>query len=326
MPRALIALLIIALIGIAAVGGVFFHVKSKVEKPGPHDVAMRVQIKPGSSLNAIAAKLQAEGIIVNSTQFRLWARLTEQHTKLRAGEFEIPAKASIVDVLDVLERGETVVRKLTLAEGLTVTEMLIQIQDAEGLSGFVANIPDDGMMLPETYHYSWGDNREDLVTRMVDGMTALISAQWLKRPDNFILETPEQLLTLASIVEKETGIGSERPMVAAVFLNRLKKKMRLQSDPTVVFAITNGSGALGRAITRTDLKIDSPYNTYKVKGLPPGPIANPGRDSVLAVMKPADTDALYFVADGTGGHVFAKTLKQHNRNVAKWRKIKRGLK
>ncbi|MBL4692598.1 MAG: endolytic transglycosylase MltG, partial [Magnetovibrio sp.] len=277
-------------------------------------------------LKTIAARLQADGVIHNAMQFRLWARLTGQHTKLRAGEFEIPARASIVEVLQILENGQTVVHKLTLVEGLTVTEMLIKIQDAKGLVGTVTNIPDDGMMLPETYYYSWGDSREGLVTRMVNAMSDVITKQWFARPTDFILQTPEELLTLASIVEKETGLASERPKVARVFLNRLNKGMRLQSDPTVVFAITNGSGALGRALTRLDLKIDSTYNTYKIKGLPPGPIANPGRDSILAVMNPADTDALYFVADGTGGHVFAKTLKQHNRNVAKWRRFKRKTK
>jgi UPF0755 protein len=326
MSYALKALTILALIGVFAIGGSFFYVKDKAERPGPHVAATRVIVTPGSSLKSISSTLETAGVISNSLQFRLWARLTEQHTKLRAGEFEIPPRASIADVLNVLERGETVVRKLTLAEGLTVTEMLIIIQDAEGLVGHVSNIPDDGMMLPETYYYSWGDRREDLVTRMVKGMEDLVSRQWLTRPDDFILETPEQMLTLASIVEKETGIAAERPKVAAVFLNRLKKGMRLQSDPTVVFALTNGSGALGRALTKTDLKTDSPYNTYVVKGLPPGPIANPGRDSILAVMNPADTDAVYFVADGSGGHVFAKTLKQHNRNVAQWRKFMRGQK
>jgi len=323
MPSALKVFLILVLIGIMVVVGSFLHVTSKAEQPGPHKTDMRIQISPGSGLKTIAAKLQADGIISNALYFSLWARLTGQHTKLRAGEFEIQARASIIDVLDILERGDPVVRKLTLAEGLTVAEMLILVQDAEGLRGQVSNIPDDGMMLPETYYYSWGDRREDLVTRTVDSMSALVTAQWLKRPNDFILETPEQLLTLASIVEKETGLASERPKVAAVFLNRLKKGMRLQSDPTVVFAITNGSGALGRALTRKDLKIKSDYNTYRVKGLPPGPIANPGRDSILAVINPADTKALYFVADGTGGHVFAKTLKQHNRNVAKWRKLRR---
>jgi len=326
MPNALKVLLLIAVIGIVVVGIGFFQVKSKAEQAGPHDTALRTQIKAGSGLKTIAARLQADGVIHNAMQFRLWARLTGQHTKLRAGEFEIPARASIVEVLQILENGQTVVHKLTLVEGLTVTEMLIKIQDAKGLVGTVTNIPDDGMMLPETYYYSWGDSREGLVTRMVNAMSDVITKQWFARPTDFILQTPEELLTLASIVEKETGLASERPKVARVFLNRLNKGMRLQSDPTVVFAITNGSGALGRALTRLDLKIDSTYNTYKIKGLPPGPIANPGRDSILAVMNPADTDALYFVADGTGGHVFAKTLKQHNRNVAKWRRFKRKTK
>lgn len=326
MSRALKILTVLVLIGVMAVVAAFYNLKFKAEQAGPHRVNTRVLITAGSGLKSIAAVLQARGVINNATQFGLWARLTGQHTKLQAGEFEIPAGASINDVLTVLERGETVVHKLTLAEGLTVTEMLVMIQDVKGLTGRVTNIPDDGMMLPETYHYSWGDDREELVSRMVKAMSDLIVQQWQMRPKGFILKTPEQLLTLASIVEKETGIASERPQVAAVFLNRLKKGMRLQSDPTVVYAVTNGSGALGRALTRQDLKTDSDYNTYQVRGLPPGPIANPGRDSIMAVINPSDTQALYFVADGTGGHVFAKTLKQHNRNVRKWRRFKRNQK
>lgn len=322
MRSTLKALVFLALIGLLIGGGGFLYVQAKVQEPGRHNLDVRVLIEPGSGVSAIAAQLQDEGLVSNGLLVRLWARFSGQHTRLRAGEFEVPARASIIDVLDLLESGKTFVRKLTLPEGLTVTQSLIIIQDAEGLTGGVIAIPDDGQMLPETYHYAWGDKRADLVARMTADMAALVRIQWAARPDGFILKTQQDLVTLASIVEKETAIASERPQVAAVFLNRLRKGMRLQSDPTVVYALTNGSGALGRALTRADLKTDSAYNTYRVKGLPPAPIANPGRDSLLAVMNSADTDALYFVADGSGGHVFARTLKEHNRNVAKWRTFK----
>lgn len=326
MSTALKTIFSIALIGILTVGGGFFYIKSQAERDGPHANAALTHIKSGSGLKTIASKLLSDGLIRNALQFRLWARLTGQHTKLRAGEFQIPAKASVKKVLNILESGETVVHKVTLAEGLTVMEMLVHIQDTQGLVGTVTQIPAEGNMLPETYHYSMGDSRQSVVTRMVEAMDELLRIQWQNRPEGFVLATPTDLLTLASIVEKETGMAQERPKVAGVFLNRLKKGMRLQSDPTVVFAITNGSGALGRALSRKDLKIKDAYNTYYVRGLPPGPIANPGRDSILAVLNPAETEALYFVADGKGGHVFANTLKQHNRNVAKWRKFKRAHK
>ena len=323
MKRVLALLFGLALIGLVAGGGGFFIVKGKATQLGPHVSDVRVRIEPGQGMTSIARQLKAEDVIHDDTIFRIWARFTGQHTKLRAGEFDIPAHANTQDVLNILQSGKTVVHKITLAEGITVAEALELIDNADGLSGYVSSIPEDGMLLPETYYYSWGDTRDDLVRRMSDAMSDLVREQWDGRPDNFILNSPMELVVLASIVEKETGLAHERPMVAGVFLNRLRKGMRLQSDPTVVYALTHGQGALGRALTRKDLKTDSPYNTYQIKGLPPKPIANPGRDAILAVMNPAETDALYFVADGTGGHVFARTLEEHNRNVAAWRRFKR---
>ena len=323
MKHVLAFLFSAALIGLIVAGGGFFYVKSQAMQPGPHDADTRVVIEPGSGVTTIADNLVREGVVSNALVFRLWARARDQHRRLRAGEFAVPAQASIDEVLKQLVSGKTVVRKLTLPEGLTVTEALILIQDAEGLKGPITAIPDEGWLLPETYHYSWGDERVDMVLNMSVAMEDAVSAAWAKRPKDFILKSPLKLLTLASIVEKETAVAEERPMIAAVFLNRLNKGMRLQSDPTVVYALTEGSGPLGRALTRDDLKTDSPYNTYQVKGLPPGPIALAGLASLASVVNPATTDALYFVADGAGGHVFAKTLKEHNRNVANWRKLKR---
>ncbi|MFC1672913.1 endolytic transglycosylase MltG [Pseudomonadota bacterium] len=323
MKRALTLVTLIALIGLIAGGGGFFYVKGGATRPGPHHMDVRLRIIQGQGMNSIANQLRAERVITDPLIFRLWARYTNQHTRLRAGEFNVPARASMAEILSLLERGKTVVHKMTLAEGVTVAEALAMIEAIPALEGHISAIPADGQLLPETYHYSWGDDRNALVKRMTGAMKELVREQWNARPDGFILQSPNDLVTLASIVEKETGVAHERPKVAAVFFNRLRKGMRLQSDPTVVYALTNGSGPLGRALTREDLKIESPYNTYRIKGLPPAPIANPGRDAILAVMNPADTDALYFVADGSGGHVFARTLKEHNRNVAKWRKLKR---
>ena len=323
MKHVLAFLFSAALIGLVAVGGGFFYVKSQAQLAGPHDVDTRVVIQPGQGVNAIADALTRAGVVSDPLVFRLWARASNKHRRLRAGEFEIPAHATMNDVLAVLEKGKTVVRKLTLPEGITMTEAMILVQDAEGLEGPLTAIPDEGWLLPETYHYSWGDERVDMVLNMAVAMEDAVRDVWAERPKDFVLKTPLELLTLASIVEKETAIPAERPMIAGVFLNRLRKGMRLQSDPTVVYALTAGSGPLGRALTRDDLKIDSLYNTYAIKGLPPGPIALAGLAALKAVVNPAQTDALYFVADGSGGHVFAKTLKQHNRNVAKWRKFKR---
>jgi len=325
MKRTLTALVFVALIGLIAGGGGFFFVKRAALAPGLNDEAVRVLIEPGLGVSAIAKRLQGAGVLREPVMFRIWARYTGAHTRLRAGEFELPVRASIQTALKILESGKTVVRKVTLPEGLSTTEALILVQDAEGLSGSITDIPEEGWLLPETYHYSWGDSRNAVIGRMADKMGETLSTLWDHRPDDYILSSPKEVLILASIVEKETGVAVERPKIAGVFLNRLKKGMRLQSDPTVVYALTDGGGALGRALTRDDLKIDSPYNTYRIKGLPPGPIANPGRASLEAVIHPAKTDALYFVADGSGGHVFAKTLKAHNRNVLKWRKIKREM-
>lgn len=326
MKRVLWTLIFITLVGLLAGGGGFFYVRVKAEAPGLNTQPVRVLIAPGLGVSAIAGHLKSSGVTPDPLIFRIWARYTQAHTKLRAGEYDLPARASVIQVLNILKSGKTVVHKLTLAEGLSVTEALMVVQDADGLQGDITDIPDEGWLLPETYHYSWGDSRNALIGRMADDMGDVLSGLWAQRAKGFILKSAKDVLILASIVEKETGVAAERAKIAAVFLNRLKRGMRLQSDPTVVYALTDGSGALGRALIRDDLKIDSPYNTYRIKGLPPAPIANPGRAAIAAVIHPAQTKALYFVADGTGGHVFANSLKAHNKNVRRWRKIKRARK
>ncbi len=254
--------------------------------------------------------------------FRLGARIQKVDSSLRAGEYAFPAAISAGDVVAMLSAGKTVVRRVTVPEGLTSAEVLALVAETPGLTGEVGTPPAEGTLLPETYHFSFGDTRADLIARMREAMTAELDTLWAARDAGLPLETPEEAVVLASIVEKETAVAAERRRVAAVFVNRLRKGMLLQSDPTTIYAVTGGAGPLDRPLTRKDLAIDSPYNTYVSPGLPPGPIANPGRASLAAALNPVDSNEYYFVADGTGGHAFARTLEEHERNVARWRKIR----
>ncbi len=295
----------------------------RIERPGPLRAETTVVIPRGAGLDAIAGQLAEAGIIEQAWLFGLVVRLEGRGRGLRAGEYLIPAGLSMREAIALLESGRTVVRRVTVPEGLTSLQLVELLHRTEGLEGSVAATPPEGSLLPETYHFSLMDSRQDLVARMAEARDTLIAELWAQRSDGLPIATPEEAVILASIVEKETGVPEERPLVAGVFVNRLRKGMRLQSDPTVIYGLSNGSGSLGRELTRQDLATANPYNTYMIDGLPPGPIANPGRASLQAVLQPAATEFLYFVADGNGGHAFAKTLAQHNRNVAQWRKIKR---
>ena len=242
---------------------------------------------------------------------------------MRAGEYRFPAGISTDGAIALLASGETVKRRITIAEGLTTGEILGLIGAEEALTGALPAGLGEGSLLPETYYFSYGDARAALVRRIRESMTATLAALWDKRAPGTVLASPEEALVLASIIERETGVASERARISAVFHNRLRQGMRLQSDPTVVYALTLGRAPLDRPLARTDLRIESPYNTYRTHGLPPTPIANPGRASIEAALHPAETDELYFVADGTGGHAFARTFAEHLRNVARWRRIER---
>ena len=310
---------------LAVIAGVLAWGYSQFNQPGPLRAVKTVIIPRGAGVDQIAQKLNQSGIIASPLVFRIVVRLKRIDKDLRAGEFAFSAKMSPREVVEHLRSGKTVVRRLTIPEGLTTVEIVTQINRVEGLLGNIINIGPvaEGTLLPETYHFSYGDDRKSIIQRMRKDMQQVRTEIWPKRMPGLPFQTWQEAVILASIVEKETAIAEERAKVAGVFINRLKKKMPLQSDPTVVYALTKGVGILGRALTRTDLVFESPYNTYRRKGLPLGPICNPGRAALDAVLHPTQTDALYFVADGKGGHAFARTLKEHNRNVARWRRWKK---
>jgi len=318
-----IALAVLALI-VGLVAGACWWGWDRYTRPGPLAADTILIIPKGSGLAAIARRLEEAGVIGQPLVFRLGVRGDRLARALRAGEYRFPAHISMRAAARLLASGNTIRRRLTVAEGLTTAEVLTLVRRADGLEGRIpATGIGEGSLLPETYFYGWGDSRSDLVQRMREAMAVTLARLWRNRAPDIAIASPREAVILASIIEKETGVNSERARVSAVFHNRLKRGMRLQSDPTVAYALTAGAGLLGRALTRADLAVPSPYNTYENAGLPPGPIANPGLASIEAALNPAKTEELYFVADGTGGHVFARTLAQHNRNVARWRRLQR---
>jgi len=286
-----------------------------------------IEIKSGSSVHSIADKLYQEGVIKNHLAFMIKARIKNRTKNLKAGEYDFTAGENINQVIEKLQSGKVHSYDITFPEGLTSIEMIEIINNNEILSGdAITEIPAEGSLLPETYHYTRGESKSAIIKRMQDAMTQTIDKLWEERQDGLPIKTKEEALTLASIIEKETAVPEERARVAGVFINRLNKKIALQTDPTVIYAVTLGKKKMDRELTIKDLKTSSPYNTYMVRGLPPTPIANPGASSIKAALNPEFNDYIYFVADGTGGHVFASTLAEHNSNVAKWRKIKRAKK
>lgn len=308
------------LIGLVALVAAFLVVQGWGGS-GPAPKTLMVQVAEGSSLAAAARELEQAGAIRSAGRFRLLARVFGSGEPIKAGEYRIPAHTSPSDILKMLQGGKVLQRLVVVPEGYPSVLVHDALAKADGLTGSVP-VPAEGSVLPDSYAFQRGDTRASVVARMQKAMRDYLAAAWSKRKPGIPVTTPEQAIILASIVEKETGKAAERRMVAAVYANRLKRGMPLQADPTVIYPITRGR-PLGRRIRRSELRAKNGYNTYAEAGLPAGPIANPGRASIDAVLDPAQSNALYFVADGTGGHVFADTLDQHNANVRKWYAIRR---
>lgn len=308
---------VLSILAVTAVAGLVFL-------PGPHQETARVILPSGASSRTIAAKLDAADTLRSRFLFRLYVRLSGQSANLKAGEYDIPAAANMPKILQVITGDEVVLHPITFAEGLTSMQIVKQLNQADMLSGS-PTVPAEGTLLPETYNVPRGMSRASLLAKMKADQKRVIDALWPQRQKELPIKSKQEAIILASIVERETGVAAERPLVAAVFVNRLKKRMRLQSDPTIIYGLVGGQGKLGRPIRRSEIRRKTAYNTYRINGLPPTPIANPGREALAAVLNPADSKVLYFVADGTGGHVFAETLAEHNRNVRRWRQIEKQL-
>ncbi len=327
MRRVVVRVVLILAAVITILAGAIIWFSAAFNRPGPLAASVTVIIPRGAGVEEIADLLHRDRVVANPFVFSIGVRLGGGEKFLRAGEYAFEAAISPRGVMVVLLGGKTVVRRLTVAEGLTTDQALALLAATEGLEGQITSRPGEGELMPDTYHYSYGDNRNRLVGRMRRAMTLSLDEAWAGRAANLPLDSPRQALILASIVEKETALAEERALVAAVFINRLKRGMRLQSDPTVAYGLAleagRADGGLPRPLSRADLAKPTPFNTYLIAGLPPAPIANPGRASLGAVTRPAMSDVLYFVADGSGGHAFARTLAEHNRNVAKWRRLKR---
>ncbi len=313
------------IIAVAAIFGLVWG-QQHLREPGPLTADKVLYITPGAEVADIIAELDHEGVIDSPLALNLALLIEGSRSKVKAGEYLFKQRASLREVIDTLVSGKQVLHAITVPEGLTSQQIVERLLESDVLLGDVKDIPKEGSILPETYKVARGTSRSDLIKKMQDDQKRVVDQIWARRAADLPLRSPYELVVLASIVEKETGRADERSRVAGVFINRLVKRMRLQSDPTIVYGLVGGKGTLGRGISRAELEKPTPYNTYTNDGLPQGPIANPGRAALDAVANPSRTQDLYFVADGTGGHVFAETLEQHARNVQKWRQIEKDAK
>ncbi|MGR4001203.1 MAG: endolytic transglycosylase MltG [Alphaproteobacteria bacterium] len=316
--------LTIAILVVVAIGGAVWKARDDLNQlwnePGPSVRESVVLIESGIGLNDIATRLAHAGVLRQPEIFSIVVRLDGRAQQIRAGEYEIPPGVSMAELLQILLSGQTIQHRFVVPEGLTsnaVRRLLLAQRDLEGDLPYP--LSEEGTLLPETYFYQRGDTRRDIAERMRASMEAALAELWAQRADNLPLESPYEALILASIIERETGRDNERALVASVFINRLRNNARMQSDPTVIYALGRHDDPRSQPLTRDDLKVDHPYNTYKIRGLPPGPIANPGRASLAAALNPAETDLFYFVADGEGGHRFSSNLADHNENVRRLR-------
>jgi UPF0755 protein len=304
-----------------AAGYVFYVGKQRFEAPGPLQQDLVVNVPRGSGLRDISDLLARDGVIDQPWVFIGGVLLLKAREGLKAGEYQFKAHESASDVVTAMSKGEVLIHQVTIPEGLTSEQIVARLMDNDVLTGNIDDVPAEGSMLPDTYSFTRGETREQLIQHMQRAQQRLVQEIWAARAPDLPLKTPEQLVILASLIEKETGKPDERTRIAAVFINRLKKNMRLQSDPTIIYGLVGGKGSLGRPIMKSEIDEPTPYNTYQIDGLPPGPITNPGRASLEAAANPARTRDLYFVADGTGGHVFAETYEQHEKNVVRLRQL-----
>lgn len=318
MKKLLVPIVFAILIaGVVEWGLAAFKAPGPVAKSGAETV---VVIKSGAGVRGATEALTAAGVVQYPQLFEIGVRLSGKASAIKAGEYAIPSHASMRAILDILVTGKSIPHKVTIAEGLTSQMAYDIVKNDRTLSGDAGPVPPEGSLLPETYLFQRGETRRALFAKMHQAQTKLVDALWAKRAPDLPIKTKEEAIVLASIVEKETGIAAERAHIASVFMNRLRIGMRLQSDPTIIYGITKGY-PIGRRINRSEIEAPTPFNTYVIAGLPPQPICNPGKGSIAAVLNPADSKDLYFVADGSGGHVFATNAEDQARNVAKWRRI-----
>src|SRR6201994_908336 len=321
--NAIITIILVLLLGSA---GAYYYGMQKIEAPGPLVDDKVVNIPSRAGLADIADTLQREGVIDNNRWAFIGAVFAlKARTELKPGEYAFQKNASLRNVIATMVDGKVVQHSVTIPEGLTSEQIVGRLTDNDIFAGSVHEIPREGSLLPETYKFPRGTTRDQVISRMQQAQKRLVAEVWDHRSPDIPVKTPEQLITLASIIEKETGKADERSRVAAVYVNRLRQKMKLQSDPTIIYGLVGGKGTLGRPIKRSEITAPSPYNTYVIDGLPPGPIANPGRASLEAAANPARTRDLFFVADGTGGHSFTETYDQHQKNVAKLRAMEKKI-
>src|SRR5256714_14954953 len=320
------AIITLLLVGMIGAGAAYYYGRQKLEAPGPLQEDKVVNVPARAGMADIADVLHREGVIDNNRWAFIGAVLAmKARSELKPGQYSFQKSASLRDVIGTIVEGKVVQHAITIPEGLTSEQIVARLSDNDIFAGSVREIPREGTLLPETYKFPRGTTRDQVIQRMQQTQKRVLSEIWERRNPDIPIKSPEQLVTLASIVEKETGKADERSRVAAVFTNRLRQRIKLQSDPTIIYGLVGGKGTLGRPIKRSEITQPSPYNTYVIEGLPPGPIANPGRASLEAAANPARTRDLFFVADGTGGHAFTETYDQHQKNVAKLRTMEKQI-
>jgi UPF0755 protein len=315
-------LLFVGVIGLALL---LYYVRTQYDQPGPLDYATVVVIPKGDGVRQIASRLEREEIISDQRIFVAFVMYFGAQTKLKAGEYAIKKQASMRAVLDTLVEGKAILHSVSVPEGLTSFQVVERLKAHPELTGRVDLIPPEGSIMPDTYRFERKTDRNELIARMQGAQRRYMDSIWPQRASDLPFDTKSEAIILASVVERETGKVDERDRVAAVFVNRLRKNMRLQSDPTIIYGLSGGKGTLGRPLLKREVQQMTPYNTYTIKGLPPTPIANPGRAALEAVLRPAKTNDLFFVADGTGGHLFSETYDDHKQAVSDWRKIEKEM-